>query len=92
VCLAKIKNAFEINRIQRGRVTCCMDETQPERSSEKGRSLDRVNLVNAQKARAGTSSRAATRISLERSVHNLAVIHSSHFSPTQGRDKRRVPL
>jgi hypothetical protein len=35
--------------------------------------MDRVNVVNALKVRAGRSSRAATRISLERTVHNLAI-------------------
>jgi hypothetical protein len=84
-----------MNDIRGGRVTSYMDDIQPYWSSEEDRSLDRTNLVNSQKARAGRSSRAATRISLERSVHNLAIVpqpFQSNFSPTQERDKWRVPL
>jgi hypothetical protein len=36
LCLAKIGNAFEINNIQRGRVTCCMYEIQSSRSFGEG--------------------------------------------------------
>jgi hypothetical protein len=38
---------FEMNVIRGGRVTSYMDDIQPQRSSEGGSSLDRVNLVNA---------------------------------------------
>jgi hypothetical protein len=38
-----------------GHVTSYLDDIQPKRSSEEDRSLDRVNLVNALKARARRS-------------------------------------
>ncbi|SRR5260370_22663375 len=68
-----------MNDIRGGHVTSHLDDIQPSQSSEEGRSRDRANLVNALKAASGRSSRASTRFSLERSVHNLAI---SHFSPT----------
>jgi hypothetical protein len=42
-CLAKIGSAFEINNIQRGRVTCCIYEIQSSRSSGEGQVLELID-------------------------------------------------
>jgi len=45
LCLAKIGSAFEINNIQRGRVTCCIYEIQPSWSFGDGQVSFPLNLA-----------------------------------------------